>query len=124
MLNEIERFKKGFIEAMKDDFNTPKALSVYLEFASFVNREFEKLRDFEVSKKVKEIFVELGKIFGLFQKKKRSISEKVVEEILKVREEFRKQKMFEVSDKIREALENAGIKVHDTEEGPRWELKI
>ncbi len=125
LVKKAEEFKEKFLEAMLDDFNTPRALAVYMEFASFINKEFEKERGKKTSEKVKDIFVELGRIFGLkMEEKERRISKKLVEEILKLREELRKKKMFEVSDKIRECLEKAGIKVHDTQKGPRWELQL
>lgn len=125
LIEKAKEFKRRFIEAMLDDFNTPKALAAYMEFASFINKEFERERGRKTSEKVKEIFVELGKIFGLkMEKKEGRVSERLVEELLELREEFRRKRMFEVSDKIRERLEKAGIKVHDTKEGPRWELQL
>ncbi len=125
--NRILELKGELINAMLDDFNTPKALGVYLEMCKEINKYFSEKKEKGTAKKVREIFFELGnKIFGIFQFKKEikeELMEKVLNLLLKVREELRKRKMYELSDEIRSKLRELGIEVWDTPEGPKWRIR-
>ena len=124
--DKVLKLKEEFIEAMNDDFNTPLALSKYLELSSSINEFFVKSENGKLANFAKEVFVELGKIFGLFQGPKEipKIQEKLINEILKLREEFRKEGKFEISDRIREVLTKSGVKVEDTEKGTKWKIQF
>jgi len=127
-INKIKSLKEEFIEAMKDDFNTPLALAKLMEIVSESNKFFKENKDSNAAKFVKETILELGKIFGLFQKKREkhidsSLTNKLIELILNVREELRKRKLYEISDKIRKELKNLGIIVYDTPDGPKYRFE-
>ncbi len=47
----------------------------------------------------------------------------LVQLTLKQRDAARARKDYATSDSIRDGLEDIGIMVEDTPEGPRWELK-
>lgn len=123
--DKVLKLKEEFIGAMNDDFNTPLALSKYLELSSTINEFFSKNQDPKLANFAKNIFVELGEIFGLFQKPREApeIPEKLIDKILELREELRKEGEFKISDKLREVLRESGIEVEDTPEGPKWRVK-
>lgn len=126
-VQKLKKLKKGFIEAMEDDFNTPLALAKYMEIISETNKHLEKVKSKKDAEKAKEVIIELGKIFGFFQKpRKKNIEEEKMKEIiqilLEIREDLRKKKLFELSDKIRDELKKVGIEIYDTPKGPKWKF--
>ena len=130
-IKRIEKFRKNFINAMNDDFNTPKALAAMFEFTRDVNRlisENTSLNE-ELLKKSLDSILEFGRVLGFFQKMERKEEiekekvEKLVDLIVELREKFRKMKDFNTSDKIRSELKNLGIVLEDTPQGTKWKMK-
>ncbi|WP_126992948.1 cysteine--tRNA ligase [Thermosipho globiformans] len=122
-MNDIEQ---KFVEALEDDFNTPKAIALIFDLSKELNKAMDEGNDDEALKRYHLITRVFGSILGLFEGGvKISESEntnKVIEEILKVRQEFRNAKNFEAADKIRDALLNSNIKILDTPDGTKWEI--
>ena len=123
--DKILELKKDFINAMEDDFNTPLALSKFLEISSISNEFFSKNKNQKLANFAREVFIELGKIFGLFQELKKipNIQEKLIEKILEFREKLRKEGKFELSDELRKSLGEVGLKIEDTPRGPKWRIE-
>ncbi|ACJ74781.1 cysteinyl-tRNA synthetase [Thermosipho africanus TCF52B] len=122
-MNDIEQ---KFVEALEDDFNTPKAIALIFDLSKELNKAMDEGKDDEALKRYHLITRVFGSILGLFEGGVK-ISEgentnKVIEEILKVRQEFRKAKNFEAADKIRDALLNSNVKILDTPDGTKWEI--
>jgi len=72
-------------------------------------------------------FSELGKALGLFQQKKtKDIGGEIVDDLVQLlfdlREELRKKKEYDLSDEIRARMNEAGLVIEDTAEGPKWKL--
>jgi len=116
----IKNARDGFVFAMDNDLNSPKALSYIfnlitetekmIQVDSLTKKSAELMLDF-----FKEIDNVLGVIFMGF-----SIKEKVPEEIKKLlikREMARKNKNWKYSDKIRGQIEGHGYIVEDTVSG-------
>jgi len=147
---DINRFKQGFEEAMDDDFNTPKAVSLIFEFVNDTNRYFEQCEKTHsgLCRYSLETLIKLGNILTLFQKKQSRVEEKkelfkklektaqkyvvnadgkTIEELmdilLEAREKARKDKNWDTADGIRNDLENIGLEIQDTEKGPVWRKK-
>ena len=105
-------YEENFHQAINDDLNIPKALSIVWDMVK---------SDYPTSAKKRSIlkFDEvLGLGLGSFKKKK----EKIPEEIKKLserRESFRKEGKFDEADKIREEIEEKGFTVEDSAEGPQ-----
>jgi cysteinyl-tRNA synthetase len=122
-MNDIEQ---RFVEALEDDFNTPKAIALIFDLSKELNKAMDEGKDDEALKRYHLITRVFGSVLGLFEGGvKISESEntnKVIEEILKVRQEFRKAKNFEAADKIRDALLNSNVKILDTPDGTKWEI--
>jgi len=105
--SEAQDVKTGYktliAEALSDDFNTPKALSIIID---------------DISKLSKSDFLYIEKVFGLKLEDETKLSKeqgKMVQE----REKARKNGDFARADEIRKELEKEGIILEDTEGGTR-----
>ncbi|MEM0480996.1 MAG: cysteine--tRNA ligase [Candidatus Aenigmatarchaeota archaeon] len=125
--NEVLKLKNEVLEALANDLNFPQALSKYIEMSNLILSKFESISS-QCAKEAYQIFYEIGnKIFGLFYYYKPRIDEKLeqlINDILKIREELRKRGIYDLSDEIRVKLNNFGIEVFDTKEGPKWRIKL
>ncbi len=142
----IEEYKQRFLEALMDDLNTPRAISVLRQMIREVEKDLDKLNKAELSFYVKTVR-EIGWILGILQqslddrvieKKKRGknisniipdkylklddISENLIELIIDIRDKLRKMKIYELADEIRNRLRKLGIILEDTKEGTIWKL--
>lgn len=96
----IESFRSKFIEAVEDDFNMPKAISVVWEVVS---------SDINPSEKY-SLIIEFDQVFGLGLKELSEKSDEVevlseeVQDLIQQREEARKNKDWRKSDEIRDRL--------------------
>jgi len=123
---KLQGYKKKFITAMDDDFNTREALKIIFKMSNEVNKFISRRK--ELSKGVKEeilnTFKELGSIFGILQKeiKKEKLPEEI-KKLIKEREEARKKKDWKKADAIRVKLKKMGILLEDTPEGIKWKIK-
>ncbi len=117
---EFGEFVKRFEEAMDDDLNTPRALAVLHEFASFANRIV-----FEASlQSLEGLFdsmMRLLNVLGLMEGYERvpTLSEDDAR-LIREREEARKRRDFGRADAIRDSFAARGIRLIDTPKGTRW----
>ncbi|MFN7169911.1 MAG: cysteine--tRNA ligase [Candidatus Omnitrophota bacterium] len=120
--SKIKEFRKKFISAMDDDFNTPQALAVLFDLVSFVHKNQDKLG---IVSEAKWLLLDLGKVFGLFEECKEGIdiTEDLITLIINIRQILRENKEFSLADKIREDLQNLGIILEDGAEKTTWRLK-
>ena len=119
-----DEYRRRFEEAMNDDFNTPLALSALFDLARETNRRIEEKNINEKSlKSVRDTFLELGDVLGLFFKKEmEGLSEELLEILMDVREQARAAKMWDISDAIRDRLKEIGIVLEDTSQGTKWKF--
>jgi cysteinyl-tRNA synthetase len=117
---DFQKFVEEFEEAMENDLNTPKALAVMHEFASYINKVIFEV-DLESAEELYSTYKELCTVLGLFEKYRRvpELEDESVEKI-KEREKARKAKDFEKADRIREEFREKGIALIDTPHGTRW----
>ncbi|MEM3867083.1 MAG: cysteine--tRNA ligase, partial [Candidatus Bathyarchaeia archaeon] len=121
---EIEVAKKSFYEAMEDDFNTPQALAVLINFSkridSLISEETGK-KDLET---IVNVFKEFFHILGVFEVEEKPKEEEIITNlmnlILEIRDEIRKRKDWKLSDEIREKLTKLGFIIEDTPQGSKW----
>ena len=136
-LGLLEKMAQGFALAMDDDFNSREAVAKVLggvreigkvlssemesaDLAAFANHGVEWLEEFA------------GAVLGLLPERDAMLSEQVdprreqireqVEELLLKRAEARASKDWPAADTIRDQLNELGVKVVDTADGPTWEL--
>ncbi len=125
----IERLSSAamqrFVEAMNDDFNTPRALASMITYA----KDVEPYASRTVSRRSVELVVKtldhFGNVFGILRATNTS-QKKVIEGLLKIlleiREDARKRGDWEAADRIRENLTKLGVGLEDTPAGIRWYL--
>ncbi|MCX6702510.1 MAG: cysteine--tRNA ligase [Candidatus Wolfebacteria bacterium] len=103
------KFEEGFLAAINDDLNTPRALAIVWEII--------KNRKTPFSAK-KRLILGFDKILGLSLKtaKTAKIPAKI-EEIAKEREELRRNKQFIKADALRKEMERLGYVIEDTAYG-------
>ncbi|MDD1776910.1 MAG: cysteine--tRNA ligase, partial [Candidatus Helarchaeota archaeon] len=123
----IEITKKEFLEAMDDDFSTPKAVASINALARHLNRLAslkEGIRS-ESLTKAHDTLLELCYVLGLVERPELSAEEILIDRlmalIMEMRNEARKSKQYIISDKIRVQLKTLGISFLDY---PNWTLWI
>jgi len=117
----VETLKKQFYDAMKNDMNTPLALTHFFKIISLVNRQ---IGEGGFSKKdlikAEEIIRELGGFFQIIPELKEEKLPGEVAELVRERDEARKKRDWARADSIREQIRKLGFILEDTLEGPRW----
>ena len=116
-----KKLKDQFIEAMDDDFNTAKAISVLFEIAKITRSS----NDINFT----HLLIELGQVLGFFtnlEKKLKTgtneLSEELIQLFINYRQLFKKEKNWQMADKIRDDLKSIGIQLKDTHAGTEWEI--
>ncbi len=123
--NLLQEYINRFEEAMDDDLNTPKAISIIFDLVKEGNLKIQTgLNPSEEATTVIFILQILGfNTENLLAKKIDSeLVKGLLDLIIKIRQELRSKKEFELSDKIRNELERLGIKIKDTKEGSFYEF--
>ncbi len=108
-------YRKLFIEAMDDDFNTPQALAALFDLARAINQAADAGTDIS---EAKNTLAELAQnVLGL---KLASISYEQNPEIQKLiqeRQTFREERNWKEADDVRQKLADLGVAVEDTPTG-------
>jgi len=115
--SRAKEYRSAFLEAVNDDLNMPKALTIVWKLV----REEKDISEDEKHK----LLLEFDKIFALDLDRK-VVTEKLPEEaelLIRRREEARKAKDWETADKLREQLNAMGIILEDTASGVKWRRK-
>ncbi|MFA5386250.1 MAG: cysteine--tRNA ligase [Candidatus Paceibacterota bacterium] len=111
----IEVLDSNFTEALENDFNTPKALSVIFDMiSSWQNQiwQFDKDQAKAITKLIKAKLDILGIRLELLKIPKK------VKDLAKKRDLLRKDKQFIPADLLRNKIEKLGYSVEDTPLGP------
>lgn len=112
--NALKSAKGTFFEAMSDDLNTSKALAFVWEFLKTQNTPATKL---ELIKYADTILA-----LDLLKEEQQELPKEALA-LIEERQLARKNKDFKKSDEIRAKLEQMGILIKDTPQGPKWSLK-
>ncbi|MCW4022988.1 MAG: cysteine--tRNA ligase [archaeon] len=127
--DNVAKLKADFIDAMDEDFNTPKALAALFEMSKEINKFLAEQRQvsLEVLEQVYDSFSGLSKALGLFQEEKTEVvggqvTDDLVQLLFDLREQLRKKGEYDLSDEIRARMKKAGLVIEDTAEGPKWKL--
>ncbi len=117
---KINKVLTEFEEAMDDDLNTPLALSKLIAFSKDINNNLDNRR--VILDEAVVVTKELANVLGIkLDREQADIkAEPYIDLLIEVRENLREKKEYELADRIRKRLESKGIKVEDTESGPRW----
>lgn len=110
------------MDALCDDLNTPKALSILNAMA----KKAQETRD----PKFKKALLEAGRFLGILQNDPAvwlgyaynggDAEAEKIEALLKERQDARARKDFARADEIRDELDAMGIVIEDSPDGPKW----
>jgi cysteinyl-tRNA synthetase len=119
-LEKIAKLHQEYIEAMDDDFNTAKAISVLFDLSKLANYYLlEKNTAVEVIDAFTIQFEELFHVLGLTFEKEEMLDEEI-DALIEKRIQARKDRNFQLSDQIRDQLKEMNIILEDTPQGTRW----
>ena len=119
-------FLQQFFAAMDDDLNTPRALAALFDLAREINRSSDAGHSVADAQ---ESLRHLGGILGLtFAAPEGGDLEATgaapfIELLLETRTALRQARQFEQADRIRDGLEQLGVAVEDTPNGPVWQFR-
>ncbi len=125
---DLVGFKKAFLEAMDDDFNTPQAIGILFDLNREVNTILASGKiDIKILQNVDALYNELGgMVLGIIPahveaQSSTGVSENdLIQFIIELRAEARVQKLWAMSDKIRDGLAKLGIIIEDKKDGTIW----
>ncbi len=124
-------FKKRFMEAMDDDFNTPQAIAALFDLNKEVNELLSSGKTLSQGTltAINDIYIELGgDILGIIpedvsQDVDSELVESLMEIILDIRERYRAAENWEQADSLRARLNELGVVIDDRPQGPVWRLE-
>ena len=121
----IEQGKKNFIEAMDDDFNSPRALAALFDLINESHKFISQMKSNDTDRGILYHAVDTlenfaRQIFGLFLQEKEKSLPADLDDLLKERQSARTKKDFKRSDELRILLKEKGVAVEDTPEGQKW----
>ena len=113
--------KAQFVEAMDDDFNTPRALAAMFDLAREINRGKDEGADvLGAQGTLRELSSVLG--ISLDETAETSGAGPFVQMLVNVRTELRAARQFDIADSIRDRLSELGVTIEDTPEGTEWRI--
>jgi cysteinyl-tRNA synthetase len=121
----IVRYKQEFLDAMDDDFNTPKALAALFNLINETNKYIDDNKSeatyLGVIYHAVDVLESLGRqIFGLFLKEKDQELTNELKQLIEERVSARAAKNFKRSDELRDLLKSKGVAVEDSKAGQTW----
>lgn len=122
---DLEKYKKEFLSALDDDFNTPQAIAKLFDLSHEMNQNLETGNPLnpEQLKQVDKLFDDLaGNILGIsfVRSPNEELDDGLINLIINLRQEIRAQKLWPLSDKIRDGLVKLGIALEDKKDGTSW----
>lgn len=118
ILKILPEFEKNFQESLEDDFNTPKAIMVFKDLSSVVNKYLETRKNKQVLTQLHTLYRQFSDVLGIFASPVKEEIPGDVARLVEERETARKRKDWGTSDKLREEIKALGYIVRDTKEGP------
>ena len=119
-----EKISREVINALEDDLNTPKAISVLHQlYKDCKSNDRNTVETFLSSANFLGILMHTSSEWLSWGKEKLSIDEKQIELLISERKSARDNGNFEKADKIRNDLEHKGILLEDSEGKTTWRFK-
>jgi cysteinyl-tRNA synthetase len=123
---EAGTYRKQFIEAMDDDFNTAKAIGILFDLARDVNQAADSGTGVtEARQTLKELAVDiLGlKLPAVKSQSGTAEAAPFIELLIQTRINLRQAKQYQMADEIRTKLADLGVLLEDTPKGTTWRSK-
>jgi cysteinyl-tRNA synthetase len=106
-----KKYIKLFLEAVNDDLNSPKAISVVWALI-----KDKKIKDADK----KKTLLDFDKVLGLnLAKIKKASIPSQIKKLAEEREKARQEKNWQKADELRKEIEKLGYRIEDTEKGPK-----
>jgi cysteinyl-tRNA synthetase len=120
-----------FVEAMDDDFNTPRAIAALFDLNRSVNELLSSAKTLSQGTlaAIDGLYRDLGgRVLGIIpgdmnQDIGGDMVEGLMDIVLGLRRQYRESKDWDRADALRERLNELGIVVEDRPEGPTWWVK-
>ena len=126
LMREISSIRRGFHEAMEDDFNVSKAFSYIYKLTSLVFSEILENPEATVVLKAHTLLEEVNRVLGVLDKffvqAPQLPVDQLIELIVEVRRRLRAAKEYELADWIRGELLKQGIRLYDKGSETYWRL--
>ncbi|WP_165227788.1 cysteine--tRNA ligase [Aquisphaera insulae] len=122
---EVAEHRRGFLDAMDDDFNTGGAIGELFEILRGVNRESTVGGSPGYLAAVRTLR-ELSRLLGIFASPptkataEDSLTAPLMELLIDLRARLRKEKNYALADEVRKRLTAIGVTLEDRPEGTRW----
>ena len=114
---------QDFVDAMDDDFNSPRALSAIYELVRGINQARDAGAGAPELGAAQDKLREVAGVLGLSLTAPRELETQasdLVELLLEIREELREAEHWALADRIRDRLSEAGIVLEDGRQGTIW----
>jgi cysteinyl-tRNA synthetase len=130
-ITDIDPHREAFVEAMDDDFNTPRAIASLFDLSKEVNALLASGQPMSRGTlgAIDGLYRELGgKVLGIIpddltQEVGGELVKGLMDIILDIRKRYREAKDWEQADALRRQLTELGIVVEDRPEGPSWRME-
>ncbi len=119
MVEDLDKYKNQFVEAMEDDLNTADAIASLFELIKYTNSNFNESAKKDLIQYSSKLLTELSKVLGILTKKDEILEGEILD-LIEKRSEARKNKDYKLSDEIRDVLKEKGIVLEDTADGVKW----
>ncbi len=126
LVDQIAVTKKGFLDAMDDDFNAAGALGKLFDLVRVVNQARDIGASESALKTAQTLILELTNVLGLRLDRAASKGGQAapfVDLLIEIRNQMRDQKMWAQSDLIRDRLTALGIVLEDAKGSSTWRWK-
>jgi cysteinyl-tRNA synthetase len=124
---QIQDTKRGFIEAMDDDFNSAGALGYMFDLVRVLNQSRDTGVGAESIQQAQDLLRELMGVFGLGIERqaqgKSAQATPFIDLLIEIRRELRNQKLWALSDIVRNRLSELGVVLEDSKDGTTWKWK-
>lgn len=121
---KLARISTAFHAKMRDDFNTPDAITAMFDWVSEVNGLLQQSdasrADLEAAY---QLFKEMNGVLRIAVEAEAELLDDEIEALITERAEARKAKNWARADEIRDLLDAQGIILEDTPQGMRWRRK-
>jgi cysteinyl-tRNA synthetase len=113
---EVEETRAAMVEALDDDFDTPRAFG---ELFGFIRRQRRRAQPAAGARRMLE---DLDEVFRVLRRQaaRTDVDDAWIQAEVDRRQALRRERRFDAADEIRDRLAAMGIVVEDTADGARW----
>ncbi len=122
---QAEATRRGFEQAMDDDFNTPGALSHLFELVRAINQARDAGASAAALGAAQTVLRDLAGVLGLrLEVEPRAARQAApfIDLLVEIRQELRQAKQWALADRIRQRLQDMGVILEDGRSGTHWRI--